>query len=104
MFSSYTGRTKTLKRLSDKYYWTNMVEDLVAMVSCAGPMSPFLQDILPLPLLSCSNVVTDHHVSSPQSLVPHSTLSSSLSMIFCHDHSSLNIYFHNSTYLISPSL
>ncbi|KAK8394841.1 hypothetical protein O3P69_005958 [Scylla paramamosain] len=28
----HCGRTKTLKRLSEKYYWTNMVEDLVAMI------------------------------------------------------------------------
>ncbi|MPC17915.1 Gypsy retrotransposon integrase-like protein 1 [Portunus trituberculatus] len=28
----HCGRTKTLKRLSEKYYWTNMMEDLVAMI------------------------------------------------------------------------
>lgn len=29
---SFAGRTKTLHRLASKYYWTNMVEDIVAMV------------------------------------------------------------------------
>lgn len=30
--TSIAGRTKTLHRLASKYYWTNMVEDIVAMV------------------------------------------------------------------------
>ncbi|CAL4215836.1 unnamed protein product, partial [Meganyctiphanes norvegica] len=28
----HCGRTKTLRRLVDKYYWTNMVEDVVALI------------------------------------------------------------------------
>ncbi|XP_050739929.1 uncharacterized protein LOC127010127 [Eriocheir sinensis] len=30
--AAHCGRTKTLNHLSEKYYWTNMVEDVVAMI------------------------------------------------------------------------